>query len=316
LVLFIGFFAVSDSTLNLFICEKFGYSEGQHFVGKVIWVIGASSGIGEAVCKRLASNYQCRLIISARRENNLEVVARSCTKFGQLSAEDIYVLPLDITKFDTFEQKVDLANSYFNRHVDIILLCSGQSQRAEWHEVEASVDEQCYRVNALGPTVLSRFAIRHYQKHSLKSELQFIVISSICGIVPAPLSPSYTAAKHALMGYFRLLNLEYSDSRITATIVCPSLTYSPNNVFNAFTGIPGKRNEEIITEQSAKHMSCERAAELILVAGANHLAEVSLSKTALPLLFAYSFTLFPDITFRMIRAIGSKYIRKMRTGAD
>ncbi|VDM29465.1 unnamed protein product, partial [Toxocara canis] len=125
----------------------------------------------------------------------------------------------------------------------------------------------------------------------------FIVVSSLCGIIPAPLSPSYTAAKHALMGYFRLLNLEYSHRGVYVTIVCPSLTYAPNNVRNAFTGTLGKLNGEVIATITKNHMSSERAAQLILIAGANRISEASLSQTPLPLLFAYSFTFFPDLTY-------------------
>ncbi|VDM43535.1 unnamed protein product [Toxocara canis] len=77
LLAIVAFFLFSDSTLNLFLCEKFGISEDEYFTDKVVWVIGASSGIGEAISMRLA-RHRCRLVLSARRKDRLELVAQSC----------------------------------------------------------------------------------------------------------------------------------------------------------------------------------------------------------------------------------------------
>uniref|UniRef100_A0A183U0E1 ANK_REP_REGION domain-containing protein n=1 Tax=Toxocara canis TaxID=6265 RepID=A0A183U0E1_TOXCA len=57
-------------------------------------------------------------------------------------------------------------------------------------------------------------------------------------------------------------------------------------------------NGEVIATITKKHMSSERAAQLILIAGANRISEASLSQTPLPLLFAYAFNFFPDLTYR------------------
>ena len=60
--------------------------------GKVLWITGASSGIGEALTYALAKK-GCKLIISARRKEELERVKSSCPEFAQAG---IAVLPLDL----------------------------------------------------------------------------------------------------------------------------------------------------------------------------------------------------------------------------
>ena len=69
--------ARSDCDLVLSLCCKCGRSPGQVLFGKVIWVTGASSGIGESLCYALA---KCGavLILSARREQELDRVLMTC----------------------------------------------------------------------------------------------------------------------------------------------------------------------------------------------------------------------------------------------
>lgn len=75
--------------------------------GKTIWITGASSGIGEAMAYE-AAKYRVKLILSARREDELERVKIKCLESSpDISPNDIFVLPLDITK-------TNLHKSYFD----------------------------------------------------------------------------------------------------------------------------------------------------------------------------------------------------------
>ena len=75
--------------------------------GKVIWITGASSGIGEELTKQL-SQKDCKLIISARREGELERVKNTC-----INSENIAVLPFDLANTDTMKALVDKAISIY-----------------------------------------------------------------------------------------------------------------------------------------------------------------------------------------------------------
>ena len=69
----------------------------------VIWITGASSGIGEELAKQYAQRGN-RLILSARREKELERVKALCPQ-----PENIAILPLDLTDFDVLPKKVEQA---------------------------------------------------------------------------------------------------------------------------------------------------------------------------------------------------------------
>ncbi|KAK5965676.1 Dehydrogenase/reductase SDR family member 7 [Trichostrongylus colubriformis] len=312
LVLIGLFFKTSDSTFNLWFWSKFGASEESYFRGKTIWVVGCSSGIGAEMVLRLAQ-LECSIILSARRKEKLDLLKAKCDE--KSSTRSSVVFPLDITDFQHVAEACRKVRTFFGK-VDVIILCCGQSQRAEWISIDPKVDEACFRVNALGPTVLAREYLKTLEPDS-KGHLpatHFVVVSSVAGIIGAILSPSYTAAKHALMGYFRVLALEYTAKGVTVSLVCPSLTFAPNNVLNAFSGELANSNGEVLTEATKAHMSAARCAQLILLAASNRLTECWLSQTSPILLLCYFSLIMPGITNRVVQAIGIDRIKNMRTG--
>ncbi|PIO77849.1 hypothetical protein TELCIR_00029 [Teladorsagia circumcincta] len=100
------------------------------------------------------------------------------------------------------------------------------------------------------------------------------------------------------MGYFRVLALEYTGKGIAVSLVCPSLTFAPNNVLNAFSGDLAKANGEVVTEATTAHMSAARCAQLILLAASNRISECWLSQTAPILLLCYCSIIMPGVTNR------------------
>lgn len=44
--------------------------------------------------------------------------------------------------------------------IDIVILCTGRSQRAEWTDIDPTVDEECFRINAIAPTHLARCVLK------------------------------------------------------------------------------------------------------------------------------------------------------------
>src|SRR5437870_2069985 len=119
------------------------------FKGKFIWITGASSGIGEALARRFAKA-EARLILSSRREDELQRVADSCS-----GAESVSVLPLDLSKPETLpgivRQALDIAGQ-----VDVMVHNGGVSQRAFAAQTIYAVDERIMRTNFLGPGGLAK----------------------------------------------------------------------------------------------------------------------------------------------------------------
>jgi len=181
------------------------------FSGKIIWITGASSGIGEALAVAFARE-GARLVLSARRESELGRVASRCG-----GAASIAIVPLDLGELGSLAQKVRdvLAKE---GHVDVMVHNGGISQRSLARDTAVEVDERLLRVNHLGPVALTKALL---PAMAGRGAGHFVVVSSLVGVFGTPLRSSYSASKHALHGFFDSLRAEEHDRGIRVTIVCP-----------------------------------------------------------------------------------------------
>lgn len=173
---------------------KFIQIETGSLEGKVVWITGASSGIGKNVGIVLARN-GVKLCLSARREEELEKVKLECLQGSSLKPDDIYVLKMDMLETDKHEEYFHKVINYFGQ-VDVLINNAGRSQRALWQNVELVVDRDLFDLDVFSVVNLSRIYVRHVEKHSLEGHIA--VTSSTAGLVGVPNSCSYVGAKHAL----------------------------------------------------------------------------------------------------------------------
>jgi len=184
-----------------------------YFKGKVIWVTGASSGIGEALAYELAS-LGAILVLSARREEALERVASACQqRFNTTS----FVFPLDLTQSESFAPIVDAVMEKTGR-IDILVNNGGISQRSWVQETAFTVDRKIMEVNFFGQVALTKRVLPHMIR---QGGGQIAVLSSLTGKFGFPMRSAYAASKHALHGFFETVGLELKHKNIRVTIVCP-----------------------------------------------------------------------------------------------
>ena len=219
-------------------------------VKKVIWITGASSGIGEAtVYKFVKEDHQ--VILSARNQEALEKV-----KFSSSKPENCKILPLDLIDHDSFAGKTQEAIAAFG-HVDIILHNGGISQRSLINETPLAVDRKLMEVNYFGTVALTKALLPHFIK---RKSGQFGVISSLVGKFGSPYRSSYAAAKHALHGFFESLRLEHFNDNITVTMICPGFIKTDVSK-NALTADGSPLNEMDKAQENG--MSAEECAKQI-----------------------------------------------------
>jgi len=185
------------------------------FNGKVIWITGASSGIGEGLVACLAGS-GAKLIISARRVQELERVRN---RWPEPFRDDIRILPFDLTDRVRLEPVTQEALSLFG-HIDIQILNGGIAQRSLAMYTTLEVDRELMEVNYFSSVALSKFLLPHFQQRGAG---QFVIVSSVMGLIGTPFRSSYAASKHALHGYFESLRAEmYKKYRgVKVTIICP-----------------------------------------------------------------------------------------------
>jgi dehydrogenase/reductase SDR family member 7B len=222
------------------------------FKDKVIWITGASSGIGEALVIELAKQ-KARLILSARREDELKRIAN----LTQLPELDILILPFDLN--DTTHATA-LTAQIINKFgkIDILINNGGYSQRSAAIETKVEIDRQIMEVNYFAHVALTK-AVLPYMKRQKNGHI--IVISSIAGKFGFYLRSSYSAAKHALHGFFESLRLETETLGIKTLIVCPGKVKT-NVSLNAITAQGTTHNK--MDESHVNSMSAEECAKQII----------------------------------------------------
>ncbi|KAJ8308827.1 hypothetical protein KUTeg_013701 [Tegillarca granosa] len=165
---------LGDCDLLLQIAERFAVLKG-----KVVWITGASSGIGEYLAYDLAKA-GCRLVLSARRKEELERVKKQCllhASTSNITEGDIMVLPLDCLKLDTHQEAFDKVLEHF-KQVDILVNNAGRSQRAEWISTSLEVDREMLELNVMGVLSLTKKVLPHMVK---RKEGHIVNMSSVAG---------------------------------------------------------------------------------------------------------------------------------------
>lgn len=197
--------------------------------GKVIWITGASSGIGEALTYELAKKGN-KLILSARRKEELERVKGNCPALAQ---PDIRILPLDLGELSTLNLSAEAAVQLFG-HVDVLINNGGISQRSLAKETSLDVDKRIMEVDYFGTIALTKHLIPHFIK---QKNGHYVVVTSVTGKVGTPYRTGYSAAKHALHGFFDALRAELwkESKKIYVTLICPGWTRTNISV-NALVG--------------------------------------------------------------------------------
>src|SRR5882724_5284409 len=168
---------------------------------KVIWITGASSGIGEALVYELARNKGVKLILSSRRKEELERVKGNCPQPVQAN---IRTLPLDLGQPETLRLCVEAAVQFFG-HVDILINNGGISQRSLAKDTQLKVDRQVMEVDYFGAFALTKYLLPYFLK---RKSGHFVTVSSVMGKMGTPYRSGYAAAKHALHGFFDSLRAE------------------------------------------------------------------------------------------------------------
>ncbi len=202
-----------------------------NFRNKIVWITGASSGIGKSLAIQL-SNLDAKLILSARNSKKLNEVKSLCK-----NAESVQVLPLDLEDYSHLALKVTEAIACFGK-VDVLVNNGGVSQRSLASDTSIEVDKRIMNVNYLGTVALTKALLPHFIAN--KSG-QFVVTTSIVGKIGTPLRSSYAASKHALHGFFDSLRAENHKHNIAITIVCPGFV-TTNVSMNALTGDGSPQN--------------------------------------------------------------------------
>ncbi|TYG37048.1 hypothetical protein ES288_D13G111000v1 [Gossypium darwinii] len=303
-------FAISDGDFTLLSRR---HVKREEIEDKVVWITGASRGIGEILAKQLAS-LGAKLILSARNETELERVRKQLT--GKYAPEQVKILPLDLTSGEaTLKEAVDKAESFFPGAGVDYMIHNAAYERPKITALDVTEEslKATFNVNVFGTICLTRlltpFMLRRGRGH-------FVVMSSAAGKTPAPGQAVYSASKYALNGYFHSLRSEewkeweggnlkeiaieslLCQKGIKVTVVCPGPIETSNGSGATTSGTK---------VSSEKSVSAERCVELTVIAASHGLKEVWISYQPV-LAVMYLVQYMPTIGYWLMDKVGGRRV--------
>ena len=180
------------------------------FASRVVWITGASSGIGEALSRALLAD-GAAVILSGRRVEALQQLAA-------LAPERTLILPFETTDYDRLPALVEQAWAWRGR-IDLLINNAGVSQRSLALDTSLDVYRQLIEIDYLAPVALTQLLLPRLVE---QGSGQLAVVSSVAGKLGAPMRTGYCGAKHAVVGYFEALRAEVEEAYgIGVSVILP-----------------------------------------------------------------------------------------------
>lgn len=259
---------------------------------QTIWITGASAGIGEALAVQFAQQ-GARLVLSARRESELQRVAKRCRDAGS-GVDQVLVLPLDVTNWEALPGAVQSVLDQFGR-IDLLINNAGISQRSLCVDTDMSVYRQLMEVDVMGQIALTKAVLPHMLAQGAG---HIAVTASVAGKVGAPKRTGYCAAKHAVMGFFDALRTEVEGQGIHVSTIVPGFIRT-DIARNALVGDGNSFEKE--DEDIAAGMDVNECAEVVVKALNAKKREIPVGKGK-EMAALWIKRLSPETVFRLARA--------------
>ncbi|MGH7050928.1 MAG: SDR family oxidoreductase [Acetobacteraceae bacterium] len=215
--------------------------------GRVAWVTGAGSGIGEAAALALAGE-GARLVLTGRREAPLDALAR---RIGAESGE-AHARAGDLARADAAAEVGRFIGETFGR-LDILVNNAGANiVEREWRRLAPAAIEEVIGANLESAFYCATVALSFMRK---QKDGVLIHTASMAGRFVSPLSgAAYTAAKHGVVAMSHSINMEECMNGIRSTAICPGEVATP---------ILDRRPVPVSPEDRARMLKAEDCGELI-----------------------------------------------------
>ena len=215
---------------------------------KIIWITGASSGIGKALAIKFAEK-GWTVAASARREGLLQ----DLNKFNQ----NIYSFPLDVTEIENCKL---IANKIIEKFggIDICVFGTGMHDPKSEKRFNLNKIREIMEVNYFG-TMNSINSI--YEYFSEKKNGQISIISSVAGYRGLPAAGAYCASKAALTSYAESLNFDMKMKNVRVSLISPGFIKTPMTDQNDFP-MPMIKSPEFAANEIFKGLTEKKSFEI------------------------------------------------------
>ncbi len=210
----------------------------EHFKDKVIWITGASSGIGRALVTTL-SEVDCQIFITSRSKERLE---QTITQIGN---KRIFVLEGDLTSKQVNQEIVDKIKDICGR-LDIVILNAGSCEYVNIEKFDSELFRRQIETNFMSMIYGIEAALPLLKE---SNDAQLIGMSSTAAYLGLPRAEAYGATKAAIRNLFAALRVSLKPHHISASVICPGFVkteLTDQNDFEMPALISAKKASEYI----------------------------------------------------------------------
>lgn len=186
------------------------------FENRVVWITGASSGLGWALALELARQ-GADLAVSARRIDRLHALVREIEGLGRSAL----ALPCDVCDEDAIREAADKVVSYFGK-LDVAIANAGFGVLGRIERLDAAAWRRQLDTNVIGLALTARHALPHLRN----TRGRLVLIGSVAALLPGPGTGAYAASKAAVRSIGETLNVECAGTGVSVTTIHPGYVES------------------------------------------------------------------------------------------
>lgn len=204
----------------------------QFLAGRGALITGGGRGIGAATARALASA-GAAVTVSARSKDQIEAVAEELRQAGHTA----HAVACDVSDPEQVEALCAAAAEHMGR-VDILVNNAGIAASAPLHRETLEQWNRIFAVNVTGVFLCSRAVVSGMLDAGWG---RIVNVASVAGKMGAPYISTYTASKHAVVGFTRAVAVEVAKKGVTVNAVCPGYvdTEMSDHTVETITGKTG-----------------------------------------------------------------------------
>lgn len=220
------------------------------FKNKVVWITGASSGLGKYMAFEFARQ-GALLALSARRKDKLDEVKKEVESLGGST----YIVLCDVMEEEQIKSTVaDIVKHYGK--LDVAVANAGFGVYGRIEDLDAKDWNRQFHINVTGLALTAKWAIPHLKK----SRGRLALIGSVAAYLPSPQTGAYGASKAAVRSIGQTLQIELKGTGLSCTVIHPGIVDSDitrvDNDGTLHEGKPDPRPQNLMwpTDKAAKVM--------------------------------------------------------------
>lgn len=224
-------------------------NKSKTFNGLHVFLTGATGGVGEAIFKEVSAR-GASIFATSRTQAKLDAISEN---ISPSSKAKIKTMVADLNSPAQIESMSHAALEWFEGRIDVLINNAGIGYHCPVSNIRVEEAIEVMTVNVIAPIMVTTRSLPALRRSSAP---KIINISSILGSKPMPLTAIYTASKHALNGFSKVLRLEEATSKLSVTLIEPGAintafierTHDPH----AIKGFVGRKLEKLSAEEVAR----------------------------------------------------------------